>query len=65
MLNNLVVFVKQYIPKKTGTPLGRWNLDYFKEKVDNKIDLANEDHCGVCSEYSKEKMMLVKNKNDF
>lgn len=59
-LNNIIVFVKHYIPKKIETPLGRWNLDYFKEKVDNKIDLANEDHCGVCSEYSKEKRILLK-----
>ena len=27
--------------------LGRWNLDHWSTKV----DLANEDHCGVCSEY--------------
>ena len=27
--------------------LGRWNLDQWSTKVDQ----ANEDHCGVCSEY--------------
>jgi hypothetical protein len=29
--------------------LGRWNLVYNK-KMDYKIDLANEDHCGPCGE---------------
>ena len=38
--------------------LGRWNLD----KWSTKVDLANEDHCGVCSEYivSKTKAKLEK-----
>lgn len=46
--NNIPLFSKKY-----KTHLGRWNLDYYKDKVDSKVDLANEDHCGVCSEYSK------------
>lgn len=34
-----------------GRPLGRWNIDYCKDKMGRKIDLANEDHCGTCGEY--------------
>jgi hypothetical protein len=32
--------------------LGRWNLDYCNKKMDTKIDLANEDHCGPCGQYA-------------
>ena len=32
--------------------LGRWYIDYTKN-VKRKIDLANEDHCGVCNQYEK------------
>ena len=32
--------------------LGRWYIDYTKN-VRRKIDLANEDHCGVCNQYEK------------
>ena len=28
--------------------LGRWKLDYSKNKIDSKVDWANEDHCGPC-----------------
>ena len=34
------------------TPLGRWSLKEKKEKVDLSIMYANEDHCGVCSDYA-------------
>lgn len=27
--------------------MGRWNLDY--DKSSKKVDLTNEDHCGVCN----------------
>ena len=28
--------------------LGRWNINYTKDKLDRKIYLANHDHCGPC-----------------
>ena len=31
--------------------LGRWKLENSIITINNKVDLANEDHCGVCSEY--------------
>lgn len=58
-LNTIISNIKIYIPilsRESKTQLGRWNLDYFKDKLDTKIDLANEDHCGICSEYSKKKI---------
>jgi hypothetical protein len=32
-------------------PLGRWQLDYCSKKLDYKVNLTNEDHCGTCSSY--------------
>ena len=37
---------KQYHQKVL---LGRWNIDYCQKKINKKIDLSNEDHCGTCS----------------
>ena len=38
--------------KKT---LGRWNIDYCDKKLDTKIDMSNEDHCGPCGQYVLDK----------
>jgi hypothetical protein len=32
--------------------LGRWNIENNHDKINIKIDNANEDHCGTCS-YTK------------
>jgi hypothetical protein len=34
--------------------LGRWNIEKCNKKIDRKIDLSNEDHCGPCGIYFKE-----------
>ena len=44
---------------KFGTeakPLGRWNIDTCNTIRNQKIDLANEDHCGSCGEYIVSKL---------
>lgn len=41
----------KFIKKEQLTPLGRWRIDYCIKKLDYKIDLSNEDHCGVCNQY--------------
>jgi hypothetical protein len=46
--------IRKYLAKETpkpmgnpmGNPMGRWNIDYCHKKINNKIDLSNEDHCG-------------------
>jgi len=35
--------------------LGRWTIDYCDKKVNSKIDLSNEDHCGPCGQYLLQK----------
>lgn len=43
--------------------LGRWNIDYCDKKINHKIDLSNEDHCGPCGQYILNKSHNVKNNN--
>jgi hypothetical protein len=47
-LYNLFKKLNSPLPEKI---LGRWNLEYSRKKIDRKIDLANEDHCGPCGNY--------------
>jgi len=45
--------------------LGRWNIDYCNQKINSKIDLSNEDHCGPCGQYILNKSLdKFLNKND-
>lgn len=47
----IVKFVKNIIKDELPSPLGRWNITYCNKQLKRKIDLSNEDHCGVCKEY--------------
>jgi hypothetical protein len=48
VLTNFInrVFVKEQTPTVL---LGRWSIVYCENKINKKIDLANEDHCGTCN----------------
>ncbi len=46
--------IRNLIKKDIVPPLGRWNLDYCSKKINKKIDLSNEDHCGPCGMYNAE-----------
>ncbi len=43
-------FIKFFtIKSKQDLPiLGRWNIESCDKRINNKIDLSNIDHCGVC-----------------
>ena len=47
--------IKTY-SKEDKKILGRWNIESCSKKLDTKIDLANEDHCGPCGQYAKTKI---------
>jgi hypothetical protein len=53
--------IRNLIKKDIVPPLGRWNIEYCSTKINKKIDLSNEDHCGPCGMYKKE----VNNTNIF
>lgn len=42
----------RYLHKDLPKPMGRWNIDYCNKKMDQKVDLSNEDHCGPCGQYA-------------
>jgi hypothetical protein len=44
--------------KEIYKPLGRWNIDYCQKKINKKVDLSNEDHCGPCGKINIEKNTL-------
>ena len=36
--------------------LGRWSIEHCDKKLNSKIDLSNEDHCGPCGQYALNKI---------
>ena len=66
----IMKIIQKFSQKEIPKPLGRWNLDYCDTKINNKIELSNEDHCGSCGQYAIIKNELNKtniytnNKND-
>ena len=47
--------IQRLIPKEIPTPVGRWRTEVCNKKMNQKIDLSNEDHCGPCGQYALEK----------
>ncbi len=57
--SNIITKSMKY--NKIIRPLGRWNMETCPKKINNKIDLSNEDHCGPCGQYAIEKIKSKKN----
>ena len=55
--------IQQIMKKEQPKQLGRWNLEYCNTKLNNKIDLSNEDHCGSCGEYAIIKTKILNDTN--
>jgi hypothetical protein len=60
----LIAIIKRFIPKELPKPVGRWRIEECNVKMNNKIDLSNEDHCGPCGQYALEKIELKNEKSD-
>lgn len=62
MLKRIILHIQKLLLNSYNKPppLGRWNIESCNKKLNNKIDLANEDHCGTCGKYLKN--ILNKNK---
>ena len=52
--------IKRFV-KDEKKILGRWNIEYCNKKMNHKIDLSNEDHCGPCGQYAITKIDLHNN----
>jgi hypothetical protein len=59
----LTKIVKKLMSKEIPKPVGRWNIENCNVKMNHKIDLSNEDHCGPCGQYALTKMKVEKNDN--
>ena len=55
--------IKMITQKNLPKPLGRWGIEKCNIKMNNKIDLSNEDHCGPCGQYVLTKMEPKKEEN--
>lgn len=66
MKNSITAFLKRITPKELPKHLGRWSMEKCNTKLNHKIDLSNEDHCGPCGQYALTQMELkrykIKNK---
>ncbi len=51
--------ISKILPKELPTYLGRWKIDYCSVKINNTVNLANEDHCGSCSQYASDKINVT------
>jgi hypothetical protein len=60
----LKTIIKKLIPQDLPKPLGRWKIEQCNKKINDKIDLSNEDHCGPCGQYALEKIELKNNNTD-
>jgi hypothetical protein len=47
----ITLLQNKFLPKQSTILLGRWNIVYCDKKINKKIDLSNEDHCGACDIY--------------
>jgi hypothetical protein len=55
---NIITFVKNILPKELPKPIGRWKIEDCNKKMNSKIDLSNEDHCGPCGQYALTKLQV-------
>jgi hypothetical protein len=47
-MNTIINFINRIRVRDQIKVLGRWEITYCKPTMNKKIDLANEDHCGIC-----------------
>jgi hypothetical protein len=53
-MKQIINYINRFMVKEAPKPLGRWNKEYCNLKLDKKIDMSNEDHCGPCGQYAKD-----------
>jgi len=54
----VINLVKRILSKEKPKVMGRWTTESCHTKINNKIDLSNEDHCGPCGKYALTKTGL-------
>lgn len=59
----ITTIIKNFMPKELPKPVGRWRIENCNTKMNHKVDLSNEDHCGPCGQYALEKIEISNNKD--
>ncbi len=59
-MNRVSKLLINLFQKSSEKPLGRWTYVKSKKQLDQKIDLANEDHCGACNQYAMSKLNIFR-----
>jgi hypothetical protein len=54
-MRTLSIFRRLFVSEEKKV-LGRWSIEHCDKKMNSKIDLSNEDHCGPCGQYALNKM---------
>ena len=62
-MKHIIQLVKKMLSKERSPPVGRWRREDCNTKMNQKIDLSNEDHCGPCGQYALDKTETNSNKN--
>jgi len=52
----IITILKKLLPKDLPKPVGRWRIEECYTKMNHKVDLSNEDHCGPCGQYALDKI---------
>tara|TARA_B100000035_G_scaffold84684_1_gene71166 strand:+ start:461 stop:685 length:225 start_codon:yes stop_codon:yes gene_type:complete len=55
IIKTFIAVVKNSMGPDQKILLGRWNTIYTSSKINTRVDLSNEDHCGPCGQYVLEK----------
>jgi len=62
-MRTLSIFRRLFVSEEKKV-LGRWSIEHCDKKMNSKIDLSNEDHCGPCGQYALDKMRDTSISND-
>jgi hypothetical protein len=60
----LTTLVRRLFVTEEKKVLGRWSIEQCDKKMNSKIDLSNEDHCGPCGQYALDKICNTVIPND-
>jgi len=60
----ITFMIQKLKPTVMPLHLGRWRTEPCSIKMNHKIDLSNEDHCGPCGHYALEKIKNKKSKKE-
>ena len=63
-MNFVKNIIQKFVKDDVKVVLGRWNIESCDKKINSKVDLSNEDHCGPCGKYILDKMKIDVCKTD-